>query len=123
MIHMAADEEGSPPASLTDRIWQVTYWVGFRVARCWWWLRRPLYDGTVVAVWLDGRILVVRQSYRRSPTWPGGGVSSGETPHEAVRRELAEEVGLSVRAEELVLAGEIETLLDFRRDHVRIFEL
>ena len=56
----AADEEDSSPVSLTDRASQVAYWTGFRVARLWWWLRRPQHDGAVVAVWFDGRILVVR---------------------------------------------------------------
>jgi 8-oxo-dGTP diphosphatase len=121
--YLAADEENSPPASLIDRAWQVAYWAGFRVARLWWWLRRPPYEGTVVAVWLDGRVLVVRQSYRGSPTWPGGGIHLGETPAQAASRELTEEIGLSVRAEDLALAGEVKMLLDFRRDHVRIFEL
>jgi len=110
-------------AMMVDRLWRLAYRVGFRAARLWWRLRRPDHDGAVVAVWLDGRILAVRQSYRSNPSWPGGGIRRGEAPREAARRELREELGLEVAPDDLVLAREMVVDWDFRRDRVRVFEL
>jgi 8-oxo-dGTP diphosphatase len=108
---------------MIDWFWRVAYQIGFRAARLWWRLRRPNHDGAVVAVWLGGCILVVQQSYRSNPSWPGGGIRRGEAPREAARRELWEELGLVVRPDDLRLAQEMIVEWDYRRDHVRIFEL
>jgi 8-oxo-dGTP diphosphatase len=56
----------------------------------------------------DGRVLMVHERSRRSGggewwTLPGGGVEPGETPEEAVRREVFEETGLVVSTARHVL--------------------
>jgi 8-oxo-dGTP diphosphatase len=104
-------------------LWRVIYRFGFRVAKLWWRLRRPDHHAAVVAVWLGGRILVVRQSYRTNLSWPGGGIHRGEDPRDAARRELMEELGLAVHANDLVLAREMVVEWDYRHEHIRVFEL
>ena len=108
---------------VVDWPWRLAYAVGFRLARLWWRLRRPDHDGAMVAVWLDGRVLAVQQSYRTNLSWPGGGIHRGEEPREAARRELREELGLDVCPDELVLAREMVVDWDFRHERVRVFEL
>ena len=109
--------------NLHDAAWRVTLWLGYRAARQWWRLTRPDQHGALVAIWLDGKLLAVRQSYRRTLSLPGGGVHRGEAPLAAARRELGEEIGLAVPAERLARAFEVTVEWDYRRDHVIIFEL
>ncbi len=44
----------------------------------------------------DGAVLLVRQSYRNRWGVPGGLLKRGETPEDAARREVLEEVGLEI---------------------------
>lgn len=59
-------------------------------------LIRPVAFGVVGAI-LDrhGRVLLVRQTYMTGWRLPGGAIAHGEPPEAALRRELAEELGLS----------------------------
>ncbi|MEU7903800.1 NUDIX hydrolase [Actinoplanes sp. NPDC049118] len=56
----------------------------------------------------DGRVLMVherslRDGNREWWTLPGGGIDPGETPEDAVRREVLEEVGLVVKEARFLL--------------------
>jgi ADP-ribose pyrophosphatase YjhB (NUDIX family) len=45
----------------------------------------------------DGRVLLIRQSYRRHWGLPGGLLQRREHPSDAARREIFEEVGIEVK--------------------------
>jgi 8-oxo-dGTP diphosphatase len=55
----------------------------------------------------DGRVLLVRHTYRRRWGTPGGLLNKGETPDVTAHREVAEEVGLEIR-----LVGEPTVVVD-----------
>src|SRR5262245_65088434 len=71
------------------------------------------------AVGRDGKVLVVRRA--RAPadgvfSLPGGVVETGETLHEAVKREVREETGLAI--EPVALAGFRETIVRDQNNRV-----
>jgi 8-oxo-dGTP diphosphatase len=108
---------------MIDRLWQFAYATAYRLLRLWWLVRGPRHRGALVAVWQDGEILVLRSSYRRDWSLPGGGIARGESPRDAAARELREEIGLVVAPESLHEAQAIELIWEHRSDHTTIFEL
>jgi 8-oxo-dGTP pyrophosphatase MutT (NUDIX family) len=113
----------SGPGHAFDWAARAALWCAYRVFRAWWFIARPQHHGAVIAVWLDGRILMIRHSYRGRLSWPGGGVKQGEDPAEAAIRELREEMGFETSREDLVFAARILERWEYRYDHVSIFEL
>ncbi len=106
-----------------NRFWQITFRITYQLARCYWFVARPTSKGAYVAVWLDGRVLVIRNSYKRVFSLPAGGVNKGETFQAAAMRELREEVGIVVEEDRLVRFNEYVCLEEFKHDTTVIFEL
>ncbi|HEY0433824.1 MAG TPA: NUDIX domain-containing protein [Chitinophagaceae bacterium] len=52
--------------------------------------------GMIFFIERDGRLLLVRHSYQKSWSLPGGWLKNGETIEEGARREIKEEFGASV---------------------------
>lgn len=92
-----------------------------RVFHLYWRFARGMTLG-VRAVVLDGdnRIFLVKHSYVSGWHLPGGGVETGETFREALRRELAEEGRIEL-AGEPSLHGLFLNSHVSRRDHVAVY--
>jgi 8-oxo-dGTP diphosphatase len=76
--------------------------------------------GAYAVAVVDGRILLTRISPVGYPagTWtlPGGGVDHGESPHDAVVRELHEETGLRALSSRLVDVHDVHVVAAGRDD-------
>lgn len=107
---------------MLDALLRTVYRVGYRVMRAWWFVRRPRERGAFVAVWHEGALLLVRNSYRRGETLPCGRIGRGETPRAAARRELREEVGIDLDESALRDAVDFAIDHDHKREHAWVFE-
>jgi ADP-ribose pyrophosphatase YjhB (NUDIX family) len=88
--------------------------------KLYWFLVRPHTFGVQCVIRHCGALLLIRNTYGRQRwTFPGGGMRSGETPEEAVRREVREEVGLHLQY--LREIGAFTSTADYKRDHVVVF--
>jgi len=91
--------------------------------RLWWHLRRPHTHGVGVALWHEGRILMVRTSYRPCYSLPGGFIRRGERPESAARREVLEEIDLDLPARALHHAWHGTVYFESRLDTIDIWEV
>lgn len=69
----------------------------------------------LVALWHEGRLLLVHTRDRECWELPGGGIDAGESPREAAARELWEEAGQRIAPSALRFAGFALTALPDRR--------
>lgn len=109
--------------TLVDLGFRTAFKVAHRLLRSWWFLRRPRTRGALVALWNDGKILLVKNSYRRHYTLPGGYIRSEETASQAGARELSEEVDIEVSPEDIREAYSGVHPFEFRADDVTVVEL
>ena len=106
-----------------NRLWRIALNAAYSLACCYWFVVRPTTRGAYVAVWCDGRVLIIRNSYRRKYSIPAGGVKSSESFIEAGVRELSEEVGIAIIESDLTLYSAYESREEFKRDLTELFEI
>lgn len=68
-----------------------------------------------------GRLLLVRHTYRDGWYFPGGGIKRRETLIDAVKRELMEEVGVTLLVEP-TLIGAYSNFAEYRSDHIAFYK-
>ena len=68
-------------------------------------VRRKIPRSAVVAIWWDGRLLLIKNPYLSSYTVPGGVIQKDESFAQGACREVFEEVGILLCQEQLKLIG------------------
>lgn len=106
-----------------DRIFQLAFYIAYRLHLAWNFVFRPECHGAWVAVWSQGQLLLIKNAYRSSITLPGGSIDGAEKPVEAALRELREEVGIEAKPQDLVFWGQYLSLVEYKYDHINLFEL
>lgn len=126
MMSRVTDSPDSPPAgdaTLVDLGFQTAYKAAHRMLRAWWSVRRPHTRGALIALWNQGEILLVKNSYRAQFTLPGGYVKPGEAVTDAAARELAEECDVRVDPSSIRVAYVGVHRFENRTDEVTIVEV
>lgn len=94
--------------------------MGYPIARIYWFITRPKSYGVKCVIYYRNEVLMIRQSYGGNRwAFPGGSIKKGETPEQAVKREVKEEVGINL--ENVVHLGEFKTTIEYKLDTVYCF--
>jgi 8-oxo-dGTP pyrophosphatase MutT (NUDIX family) len=80
---------------------------------------RPVTYGVRVLLVKEGRVLLIRHTYRSGWHMPGGGIQRGETVETAARREVREETGAEMG--QIKLAGIFSNLESRSSGHNILF--
>ena len=76
---------------------RLAYRGAHRVLRAYWFVRRPTIHGVKCVLTDRERVLLVRHTYgHRRWDLPGGSLKRGEPPAAAARREMEEELGVTI---------------------------
>ncbi len=97
--------------------------IAYRLHLVWAFLFRPQSHGVWVAAWYNGEVLLVKNSYRKTLTLPGGGIGKGETKAAAALRELSEEVGIVATSSDLLYWGQYRSTVEYKLDHINLYEI
>jgi ADP-ribose pyrophosphatase YjhB (NUDIX family) len=90
------------------------------IRRFYWFIFRPKTKGVKCVIIFENKIFLIRPTYSHKKwTLPGGGVKRNETFEEAAKREIMEEVGISLQKIDKI--GERASHWEYKKDFVELF--
>lgn len=110
-------------SSFIDNMFQLLFYIAYRVKLLYNIIINPDVSGVYIAVWADSKILVIKNSYKPYYTLPCGGLQKHETPAQGAIRELFEEVKISTSTDDLHVAGHFLSKIEYMNDSITLFEL
>jgi 8-oxo-dGTP diphosphatase len=110
-------------ATTVDRAYQLAYVCAYRLMRTYWTIRHPKTHGSLVTLWHEGKVLLVKNSYVPYHSLPGGYVSDSESGRDAACRELREEVNLTISADRLTQVLDQHHEWEGKREHIEIYSV
>lgn len=117
--HFLKRTNDSPTDGMLRVIQRAGAWIGYRLTKAYWWVRRPVVLGVRVLITDGNRVLLVRHTYREGWFLPGGSPRANEPLAMTARREAKEEAGIDVEPTEIL--GVYSTLSQAVNDHVVVF--
>jgi 8-oxo-dGTP diphosphatase len=108
---------------MIDLAHRMAYRWAYRLLRIYWRAAHPRTHGALVALWWQGQVLLVQNSYVSFRSLPGGAVQRNESARAAAVRELREEVGIVIDGANLRPVVDEVHEWEGKLDHVEIFEL
>jgi len=95
--------------------------IGYVLIKIYWFIFRPRTQGVRCILTKNGSILLIQHSYG-SNRWsiPGGGIKRSESPAEAAKREIAEEVGIAVSGVNNL--GYVFYDAEYKKDTIWVFQ-
>jgi 8-oxo-dGTP pyrophosphatase MutT (NUDIX family) len=101
---------------LRDKLLRLVLTAGHQLLKAGWFIRRPRTFGAhAIALTPERRLILVRLRYASGWRLPGGGRTADEDPHDAVLRELREEIGMTSHGR-VRLTHELEQPVNFKQD-------
>jgi len=106
-----------------NKIAQIFYKLAYRAILLLWFFTKPTVYGVYIAVWHGDKLLVIKNSYKKSFTIPCGRIKRGENKPAAAVRELHEEVNIKLDSDQLTWVGEYTGKFRYATDIGTFFEV
>jgi ADP-ribose pyrophosphatase YjhB (NUDIX family) len=93
--------------------------MAYEALHVYWLVRKPITVGVRILAIQGDKVLLVRHTYQDAWFFPGGGVKSGESLEDAIRREAEEEAGMTFK--QVKLFGVYTNFFEGKNDHIIVF--